>query len=179
MVVFGISVLQGTIIQVDCEPSIVVRDFKQQCTEAASTQSPSSVNEDLGHLMKDYDPDKLFVVRRYDGIRLVHWNGEFMDDCKTIASQVSSWGEDEFMFKLVFMKQYNLTDQEKDLLSKFAQGYRDSVVTMPKYGTLLPHHSPPSAKFMGWISSPSTSNPNTGPSECTSLGSTHRIANWQ
>ena len=91
MVVVGISTLQGTIIQVECEPSTVVRDFKQQCIEATSTQSPSSVNEDLGHLMKDYDPDKPFVVRRYDGIRLVHWNGDFIDDCRTIASQVSSW----------------------------------------------------------------------------------------
>ena len=132
MVVVGISTLQGTIIQVECEPSTVVRDFKQQCIEASPVRfGTSSVNEDLVHLMKDYDPDKPLVLRRYDGIRLVHWNGDFMDDCMTIASQVSSWGENEFMFKLVFMNQYNFTDQEKDMLSKFAQGYSDSVVTMP------------------------------------------------
>ena len=89
MVVFGISTLQGTIIQVECEPSTVVRDFKQQCIEASPFHlSPLIVNVDLAHLMKDYDPDEPFVVRRYDGIRVVHWNGNFMDDCKSIASQV-------------------------------------------------------------------------------------------
>ena len=39
------------------------------------------------------------------------------------------------MFKLVFMKQYNFSGNENVLLSKFAQGYSDSVVTMGQYGT--------------------------------------------
>jgi hypothetical protein len=138
MVVFGISTMQGTIIQVECEPSTVVRDFKQQCIEASPFHlSPLSVNVDLAHLMKDYDPDEPFVVRRYDGIRVVHWNGNFMDDCKSIASQVGHLGEDEFMFKLVFMKQYNLNGNDNVLLSKFAQGYSEIVVTKGQYGTQL------------------------------------------
>lgn len=137
MVVFAVSTLQGTIIQVECDPnSTVVADFKQQCIEASPFHlSPLMVNVDLASLMKDYNLDKPFVLRRYDGIRVVHWNGSFMDDCKTIASQVSSWGEDEFMFKLVFMKQLNLSEDDKVLISRFAGGYSDSVVTMPQYGT--------------------------------------------
>ena len=58
-----------------------------------------------------------------------------MDDCKSIASQGGHLGEDEFMFKLVFMKEYNFSGNDKVLLSKFAQGYSDSVVTMGQYGT--------------------------------------------
>ena len=139
MGVFAISTLQGTIIQVECDPnSTVVADFKQQCIEASPFHlSPLSVNVDLAHLMKDYDPDdpKNHFLRRYVGIRVVNINGSFMDDCKSIASQVSSWGEDEFMFKLVFTKQYNFSGNENVLLSKFAQGYSDSVVTMGQYGT--------------------------------------------
>jgi hypothetical protein len=138
MIVFGISTLQGTIIEVECEPSTVVRDFKEQCIEASPFHSPLNVNVDLVHLMKDYAESDL---RRYDGIRVVHWNGGFMDDSHSIAqgllhngALVSSWGEDAgFMFKLVFMKQYNYSGHERLLLSKFAQGYNDSVVTLAKY----------------------------------------------
>ena len=138
MVAFAISTLQGTIIQVQCDPSSAVRNFKRQCIEASPFHlSPLSVNVDLAHIMKDYDPEDPDndVPRRYDGIRVVNVNGSVMDDGLSIASQVSSLGEDQFMFKLVFMKQYSFSCEETVLLSKFAEGYSDSVVTMAMYGT--------------------------------------------
>ena len=137
MVVFGISTLQGTIIEVECEPSTVVREFKEQCIEASPFHlSPLSVNVDLAHLMKDYDINvDLAHLMRYDGIRVVHWNGSFMDDSRSIASQVPSLEGDEFMFKLVFMNQHNFSGNDKVLLSKFAQGYSESRLCIGQYGT--------------------------------------------
>ena len=135
MVVFGISTLQGTIIQVDCEPSSVVRDFKQQCIDESDFDlTPLGVNVDLAGLMT------VAGLTKWEGVRVATLHGELLDDDRSIGSQMI-FDENLFLCKLVFMKQgmAHLTPSERTQIAHFADPARFCA---GYYMNLLPHGTP-------------------------------------
>ena len=92
-------------------------DFKQMVIQASPSETcPLELNNDLNEIMKDYTPGTKHI---WDGFRLVHFNGRFMDDSETISQQVSvNEGDDVFLFKLVFMKQFFMGEQGKQMVKR-------------------------------------------------------------
>ena len=126
----GVSTLHGTIITIPVEPSMFVWGVKQKCMDASPFHlTPLNINADLAHLMRDCSIDAVI------GIKLSTWDGKLLQDGETIGSQVST---SNTLFKLVFMKQYELNHNERDMVMKFANlahGISSIDVRMPQYGT--------------------------------------------
>ena len=136
MINVGISTLHGSIINLSVEPNTVVHQIKQAALEASPFHlTPLAINCDLAHLMNHRGSLPADSPPGGDGVRLVHWNGSFLDDQKTLASQISSYSDDVFLLKLVFMVQILLTDQDMELVKQFAGGICERRVYMPQYCT--------------------------------------------
>ena len=124
-----VSTLHGTIITVPLQPSMLVSSFKQQCIETSPFHLfPLSVNADLAHMMRNC---------KKDGIRVSTFDGQLLDDGKPIGSQVDTL---DTLFKLVFMKQYELNQEDNAMISEFAGHFENTrpaglIVTMPLYQT--------------------------------------------
>ena len=136
-----VSTLHGTIITVPLQPSMLVSLFKQQCIETSPFHLiPLSVNADLAYMMRNCNLDDLI------GIRVSTWDGQLLDDGKSIGSQVKTL---DTLFKLVFMKQYDLDQDDLAMMREFAGlGHRNRlvasdtrpsglIVTMPLYQTQM------------------------------------------
>ena len=107
-----------------------VQRFKQTCmNESPWHLTPLKINVDFAHITNSCKIDDPI------GFRMSTFDGEMLDDSKTIGSQVA---DIDTVFKLVFMKQYDLNTNEKAMCNQFADAAcRTSalVVTMPQYGT--------------------------------------------
>ena len=127
-----VSTLHGTIITVPLQPSMLVSLFKQQCIETSPFHLiPLSVNADLAYMMRNCNLDDLI------GIRVSTWDGQLLDDGKSIGSQVKTL---DTLFKLVFMKQYDLNQEDMAMVREFAGNGSHTrpselIVTMPLYQT--------------------------------------------
>jgi hypothetical protein len=130
VVSIDVSTLHGTIITIPVEPRMLVRCVKQKCMDASPFHlTPLEINADLAHLMRDCSIDDLI------GIRLSTWDGRLLQDGETIGSQVSTINT---LFKLVFMKQYDLNHHEMAMAMEFAnlaRGISHIAVRMPQYDT--------------------------------------------
>ena len=128
MITIGVATLHGGIVNLRVDSSMVTGDFKQQVIEASPfAETPIALNADLAEIMKEYTPGTPHI---WDGFRLVHFNGEFMDDSETIAEQLPDMAEDddEFLFKLVFMKQQFMADIDHNMVIKFQTRRCTSIV---------------------------------------------------
>ena len=69
------------------------------------------------------------------GKTVTTWDGQLLDEKETIESQVAT----DTLLKLVFMKQYELDNSEREMAMTFYQGHAPSEidVCMPQYGTHL------------------------------------------
>ena len=131
----AVSTLHGIFITIDVKPSMPVWCFKQACMDESPWHpTPLKVNADLGHLVKTCNIDNLI------GFRLATWDGQLLQDGETIGSQVSTI---DTLFKLVFMKQYDLDHTDLDMVMEFANlahGTSSLCVTMPLYGIKFELH---------------------------------------
>ena len=109
----GVSTLHGIILNNDVEPSMLVMEFKQKCMEGIHWQiTPLAVNADLAYLLSNCILDDLI------GTRVSTWDGDLLQDAATLGSQVNP--TIDTLYKLVFMKQYDLTRNEKEMVMEFA-----------------------------------------------------------
>jgi hypothetical protein len=142
----AVSTLHGTLINIEVETGTLTKAFKQQCMDMCPFHiTPLSVNADLAAVMVSAGDNQNRRIRRQDGVRVVYWNGTFLDDEQSLGSQVTL-GHNLFLFKLVFMKQYNFSDREYEMMDDFADfGQRTSgyhvrgrhgtpLVVMPVWG---------------------------------------------
>ena len=136
----GISTLHGNIIHIEVEAHTLVRAFKQQCMDESQLDVPTplvsamKVNVDVAHLMRSSGP----AQNEWEGVRLAHWSGNFLDDHKTMGSQVTLWQTDLFMFKLVFFKQTNLSHRDNAMIADFVDHGKDTsgyIVSLPHNDT--------------------------------------------
>ena len=131
----AVPALHGTLITIDVKPSMPVWCFKQACMDESPWHlTPLKVNADLGHLVNNCNIDNLI------GFRLATWDGQLLQDGETIGSQVSTI---DTLFKLVFMKQYDLDHNDLDMVMEFANlahGTSSLCVTMPLYGIQFEVH---------------------------------------
>ena len=136
MVQVGISTLHGQIIDLWVDPNIVVSAFKQRCMDASPFHlTPLRINVDLAFLMKKRDSKPADSQHgRWDGVRVAHWDGRFLDDMQPLGSQVVLGGGG-FLFKLVVMKQCHLDEDDKVLLGILATRTSKCVVRAPEYDT--------------------------------------------
>ena len=68
------------------------------------------------------------------GIRLSTWDGRLLQDHTSLGAQVSTF---DTLFKIVFMKQYDLDHNDMAMVMEFANlahGTSKITVTMPQYG---------------------------------------------
>ena len=114
----GISALHGNVIHIDVQANTLVKVFKQQCIDKSQLDvAPLKINVDLAGLMNGSDK-----FTELEGVRLVSLNdGALLDDDRSFGSQVTLRHND-FMFKLVFMKQdwKALTANERTMLAHCA-----------------------------------------------------------
>ena len=109
----SVSTLHGLLLHIDVEPSMLVMEFKQQCLQDIHWQiTPLAVNADLAYLMAGCILDDLI------GTRVSTWDGNLLQDAATFGSQVNP--TIDTLYKLVFMKQYDLTKNEKEMVMEFA-----------------------------------------------------------
>ena len=133
----GVSTLHGSIHMIRLEPDTLVKDFKQHCMEVAWLPTPLvnhiKVNVDVAELLTSMGS----AQDEMEGVRLADVSGNMLDDSKSIGSQVTL-GEDQFMFKLVFFKQTNLSHRDNAMIADFADhGTRTSgyIVPLQPHGT--------------------------------------------
>ena len=96
--------------------------------------TPLKVNADLGHLVNNCNIDNP------SGFRLATWDGQLLQDGETIGSQVSTI---DTLFKLVFVKQYDLDHNDLDMAmecANLAHSTSSLCVTMPLYGIQFEMH---------------------------------------
>ena len=109
----SVSTLHGIILNIDVEPSMLVMEFKQTCMEDIHWQiTPLAVNADLAYVMSNCTLDDLI------GTRVSTWEGDLLQDAATLGSQVNP--TIDTLYKLVFMKQFDLTNNENSMLMEFA-----------------------------------------------------------
>ena len=146
MITVGISTLHGELINLDITPSMAVSEFKQLCIDASPFHlSPLGLNVDLAYIMKDYIPN---TEHEHDGMRVVHYDGDFLDDEQTIESQVSCEGQNVFLFKLVTNKRWYLSSFDYQIAMRFhndespvcVRGVHTGTkfLVKPVWGTLVP-----------------------------------------
>ena len=90
--------------------------------------------EDLAELM---NAACLSDLEKWEGVRLAHWSGPFLDDDQSIGSQVPL-GHDLFMFKLVFFKQSHFSHRDNAMMKDFADHGKQTsgyIVTLQPNGT--------------------------------------------
>ena len=142
----AISTLHSTIINLEVETTTLVSAFKQQCMDASPFHlTPLSVNSDLAAVMSTRGIQELDHPTRWEGVRVVHWDGRFLDDEQSLGAQ-ATLVQDMFLFKLVFMKQSHFSNRDKPMLKDFADlrkrttGYKvqerhgTPFVVMPVWG---------------------------------------------
>ena len=92
---------------------MLVMEFKQKCMEDIHWQiTPLAVNADLAYVMSNCTLDDLI------GTRVSTWEGDLLQDAATLGSQVNP--TIDTLYKLVFMKQCDLTRDEKEMVMEFA-----------------------------------------------------------
>ena len=126
-----VSTLHGTLIRVPLQLDMLVSVFKHACLQGSPFHLiPLSVNADLAYMMRHCNIDDLF------GLRVSTWDGQLLDDGKSIGSQVDTL---DTLFKLVFMKQYDLNQEDMAMVREFAGNVHASrhglIATMPLYQT--------------------------------------------
>ena len=129
-----VSTLQGTLIKVPAQPDTLVYALKMKCIEASpfhmETSSALQTNADLAHVMRNSKPTE--CIR---DVRLSTWDGKLLNDEELIGSQVDTL---DVLFKMVFMQQYNLSNEEWPMLREFADYEKRTaalVVTAPIHQT--------------------------------------------
>ena len=109
----SVSTLHGLLLHIDVQPEMLVKEFKQQCLQDIHWQiTPLAVNADMAYLMAGCILDDLI------GTRVSTWDGTMLQDAATFGSQVKP--TIDTLYKLVFMKQYDLTKNEKEMVMEFA-----------------------------------------------------------
>lgn len=110
--VVGVSTLHGNIIKVGVTPDMLVGKIKAKIMEhTPMTTSPLNINADWADIMSPCAIDDLI------GIRLCTFDGDMLQDDRRLGSQVADINT---FYKVVFMKQYDLTPDDNALLMEFA-----------------------------------------------------------
>ena len=127
----GVSTLHGSIHMIRLEPDTLVKDFKQHCMEVAWLPTPLvnhiKVNVDVAELLTSMGS----AQDEKEGVRLADVSDNMLDDSKSMGSQVTL-SEGQFMFKLVFFKQTNLSHRDNAMIADFADhGTRTSGYIVP------------------------------------------------
>jgi hypothetical protein len=133
--IVGVSTLHGTIIHVSVKADTMVSALKKQCIDESDFElTPLRVNVDLAGLLTVSHP-----LAKYEGVRLVTLDGSFLQDDRSIGSQVTL-AENIFLFKLVFMKQHmeHFTSTERTQMMHFADAARKTsgyILHLSPYNT--------------------------------------------
>jgi hypothetical protein len=109
----SVSTLHGLLLHIDVNPTMLVMEFKQCILNDIHWQiSPLASNADLAYLMAGCILDDLV------GIRVSTYDGVLLQDAATLGSQVKP--TIDTLYKVVFMKQFDLTNNENSMLMEFA-----------------------------------------------------------
>ena len=133
MMDIGISTLWGEIISLEVDPNTTVGALKQQCM-AARPPTPCSVNVDLSEIMTDAQ-SMLTNWAYWDGVRIVNFDKNFLDDGETIGSQLVSDEcvlHDFFFVKMVYMKQTHLSRKERKWAGWFYRVHVNHIIQTGK-----------------------------------------------
>ena len=119
-----VSTIYGNLIKVLVHPGMSILEFKDKCFQEdlwsgvpICVLTPLAINVDMAALMQEgeeiTDPKLWKMVGHYNRFRLSTKDGELLDDDGVLQQDMIS---DCKLFKVQWMKQFNLTDAEMALL---------------------------------------------------------------